>query len=75
MNNEFQLSVNITLTLSVLFLQFDLVNTIGEAAALGAAGIISWGDMNVTDTEVDCTFDRKLVAFRYLSCKTSIITF
>lgn len=74
MNNEFQLSVNITLTLSVLFLQFDLVNTIGEAA-VGAAGIISWGDMNVTDTEVDCTFDRKLVAFRYLSCKTSIITF
>lgn len=35
-----------------LFLQFDLVNTIGEAAALGAAGVISWGDMNVTDTEV-----------------------
>ena len=35
-----------------VFLQFDLVNTIGEAAALGAAGVISWGDMNVTDSEV-----------------------
>lgn len=34
-------------------LQLDLVNTIGEAAALGAAGAISWGDMNVTDTEVE----------------------
>lgn len=35
-----------------LSLQVDLVNTIGEAAALGVAGVISWGDMNVTDTEV-----------------------
>uniref|UniRef100_A0A3Q2PY07 Hyaluronidase n=1 Tax=Fundulus heteroclitus TaxID=8078 RepID=A0A3Q2PY07_FUNHE len=33
---------------------FDLVNTIGEAAALGAAGVVSWGDMNVTDTEDWC---------------------
>ena len=33
--------------------QFDLVNTIGEAAALGAAGVISWGDMDVTDSEVE----------------------
>ncbi|TNN29779.1 Hyaluronidase PH-20 [Liparis tanakae] len=35
--------------------QFDLVNTIGEAAALGAAGIISWGDMDVTDSEASCS--------------------
>lgn len=28
------------------------MNTIGEAAALGAAGVISWGDMNVTESEV-----------------------
>uniref|UniRef100_A0A8C2XN14 Hyaluronidase n=1 Tax=Cyclopterus lumpus TaxID=8103 RepID=A0A8C2XN14_CYCLU len=34
--------------------QFDLVNTIGEAAALGAAGIISWGDMAVTDSVDSC---------------------
>lgn len=32
--------------------QYDLVNTIGEAAALGAAGVVSWGDMDITDTEV-----------------------
>lgn len=32
--------------------QFDLVNTIGEAASLGAAGVVSWGDMNVTESEV-----------------------
>ncbi|XP_068458512.1 hyaluronidase-5-like [Clinocottus analis] len=34
--------------------EFDLVNTIGEAAALGAAGVISWGDMDVSDTEESC---------------------
>ncbi|XP_035013606.2 hyaluronidase-5 [Hippoglossus stenolepis] len=38
--------------------EFDLVNTIGEAAALGAAGVVSWGDMNVTDTEESC-FDAR----------------
>uniref|UniRef100_A0A3Q3X211 Hyaluronidase n=1 Tax=Mola mola TaxID=94237 RepID=A0A3Q3X211_MOLML len=34
--------------------ELDLVSTIGEAAALGAAGVISWGDMDVTDTEDSC---------------------
>ncbi|XP_041651091.1 hyaluronidase-5-like [Cheilinus undulatus] len=34
--------------------EYDLVNTIGEAAALGAAGVVSWGDMQVTDTEDSC---------------------
>nr|XP_020449154.1 hyaluronidase PH-20-like isoform X1 [Monopterus albus] len=34
--------------------EFDLVNTIGEAAALGAAGVVSWGDMNLTDLEDSC---------------------
>ncbi|XP_075945922.1 hyaluronidase-1-like [Anarhichas minor] len=38
--------------------EYDLVNTIGEAAALGAAGIISWGDMDVTETEDSC-FDAR----------------
>ncbi|KAM3870513.1 hyaluronidase-5-like [Diretmus argenteus] len=38
--------------------EYDLVNTIGEAAALGAAGVVSWGDMNVTDTEDSC-FDAR----------------
>nr|XP_015208018.1 PREDICTED: hyaluronidase PH-20-like isoform X5 [Lepisosteus oculatus] len=31
--------------------EFDLVNTIGEAAALGSAGVIAWGDMNVTESK------------------------
>ncbi|XP_078112143.1 hyaluronidase-5-like [Sander vitreus] len=34
--------------------EFDLVNTIGEAAALGSAGVISWGDMKVTESEDSC---------------------
>ncbi|CAJ1056047.1 hyaluronidase-5-like [Xyrichtys novacula] len=38
--------------------EFDLVNTIGEAAALGAAGVVSWGDMDLTDTEDSC-FDAR----------------
>uniref|UniRef100_A0A3Q2XU96 Hyaluronidase n=1 Tax=Hippocampus comes TaxID=109280 RepID=A0A3Q2XU96_HIPCM len=38
--------------------EMDLVSTIGEAAALGAAGVISWGDMDVTDSEDSC-FDAR----------------
>ncbi|XP_061532662.1 hyaluronidase-5-like [Phycodurus eques] len=38
--------------------EMDLVSTIGEAAALGAAGVVSWGDMNVTDSEDSC-FDAR----------------
>ena len=40
------------INLSVFGCQDDLVNTIGEAAALGAAGVVSWGDMQVTQDEV-----------------------
>ncbi|XP_041966622.1 hyaluronidase-5-like [Alosa sapidissima] len=39
--------------------EYDLVNTIGEAAALGAAGVVSWGDMDITDTEETCTAARR----------------
>ncbi|XP_008561354.1 PREDICTED: hyaluronidase-4, partial [Galeopterus variegatus] len=35
--------------------QQDLISTIGESAALGAAGIVIWGDMNLTSSEVNCT--------------------
>nr|BAM66299.1 hyaluronidase [Pterois antennata] len=45
-------------TTDIYMSEFDLVNTIGEAAALGAAGVISWGDMNVVKTEDSC-FDAK----------------
>lgn len=35
-----------------IFPQDDLVNTIGESAALGASGIVIWGDMNLTQNKV-----------------------
>ncbi|KAI1888429.1 hypothetical protein AGOR_G00185050 [Albula goreensis] len=39
--------------------ELDLINTIGEAAALGAAGVVSWGDMNVTESEDSCFAARR----------------
>ncbi|NXB69199.1 HYALP Hyaluronidase, partial [Struthidea cinerea] len=39
----------------------DLVNTIGESAALGASGIVVWGDMNLTQNKNTCrTLDNYL---------------
>ncbi|XP_060051706.1 hyaluronidase-4 [Erinaceus europaeus] len=35
--------------------QQDLISTIGESAAMGAAGIVIWGDMNLTSSEGNCT--------------------
>ncbi|XP_010213404.1 PREDICTED: hyaluronidase PH-20 [Tinamus guttatus] len=41
--------------------QEDLVNTIGESAALGASGIVIWGDMNLTQNKNTCrTLDNYL---------------
>ncbi|NXI35778.1 HYALP Hyaluronidase, partial [Galbula dea] len=41
--------------------QEDLVNTIGESAALGASGIVIWGDLNLTQTKNTCrTLDNYL---------------
>ncbi|XP_044278868.1 hyaluronidase-4-like [Varanus komodoensis] len=40
----------------------DLVSTIGESAALGAAGIVIWGDMNLTSSEVNCTKVKQFMA-------------
>ncbi|NXY88471.1 HYALP Hyaluronidase, partial [Alcedo cyanopectus] len=37
-----------------IFPQDDLVNTIGESAALGASGIVIWGDMNLTQNKNTC---------------------
>lgn len=36
----------------ILFLQKDLIHTIGESAALGAAGFVIWGDLNLTSSRV-----------------------
>ncbi|XP_053575167.1 hyaluronidase PH-20-like [Bombina bombina] len=35
--------------------KYDLINTIGESAALGAAGFILWGDTELTVSERTCT--------------------
>ncbi|NXC69645.1 HYALP Hyaluronidase, partial [Anhinga anhinga] len=41
--------------------QDDLVNTIGESAALGVSGIVIWGDMNLTQNKNTCrTLDNYL---------------
>ncbi|NWX84801.1 HYALP Hyaluronidase, partial [Nothoprocta ornata] len=41
--------------------QEDLVNTIGESAALGASGIVIWGDLNLTQNKNTCrTLDNYL---------------
>ncbi|XP_066579897.1 hyaluronidase PH-20 isoform X2 [Amia ocellicauda] len=42
-------------TLSVYLSEYDLVNTIGEAAALGSAGAIAWGDLNVSVSAFSCS--------------------
>ncbi|XP_034033236.1 hyaluronidase-4 isoform X2 [Thalassophryne amazonica] len=33
----------------------DLIHTIGESAALGAAGFVIWGDLNLTSSRYNCT--------------------
>ncbi|KAK6309218.1 hypothetical protein J4Q44_G00206810 [Coregonus suidteri] len=33
----------------------DLIHTIGESAALGAAGFVIWGDLNLTSSRHNCT--------------------
>ncbi|XP_055788921.1 hyaluronidase-4-like [Salvelinus fontinalis] len=33
----------------------DLIHTIGESAALGAAGFVIWGDLNLTSSKHNCT--------------------
>ncbi|KAG8524555.1 Hyaluronidase-4, partial [Galemys pyrenaicus] len=40
----------------------DLISTIGESAALGAAGIVIWGDMNLTSSEGNCTKVKQFVS-------------
>lgn len=36
----------------LFILQSDLIHTIGESAALGAAGFVIWGDLNLTSSRV-----------------------
>ncbi|XP_051007523.1 hyaluronidase-4 [Acomys russatus] len=46
----------------LLFLsKHDLISTIGESAALGAAGIVIWGDMNLTSSAENCMKVKRFV--------------
>ncbi|XP_061697100.1 hyaluronidase-4 isoform X1 [Syngnathoides biaculeatus] len=42
----------------------DLVQTIGESAALGAAGFVIWGDLNLTTSRHNCTKVRWFLSHR-----------
>uniref|UniRef100_A0A3Q3JLP4 Hyaluronidase n=1 Tax=Monopterus albus TaxID=43700 RepID=A0A3Q3JLP4_MONAL len=50
----------------VCFLQKDLIHTIGESAALGAAGFVIWGDLNLTSSRVgdNCTKVKSFLSHR-----------
>ncbi|XP_055974424.1 hyaluronidase-4 [Sorex fumeus] len=39
----------------------DLISTIGESAALGAAGFVIWGDLNLTSSKGNCTRVKQFV--------------
>uniref|UniRef100_A0A3B3VW05 Hyaluronidase n=1 Tax=Poecilia latipinna TaxID=48699 RepID=A0A3B3VW05_9TELE len=45
-------------------LQKDLIHTIGESAALGAAGFIIWGDLNLTSSRHNCTLVKSFLTRR-----------
>ena len=41
--------------------QRDLIHTVGESAALGAAGFVIWGDLNLTSSKVRTPQRRSLI--------------
>ncbi|TRY58082.1 hypothetical protein DNTS_022723 [Danionella cerebrum] len=44
--------------------QNDLIHTIGESAALGAAGFVIWGDLNLTSSRHNCSKVRAFLNHR-----------
>ncbi|XP_033824669.1 hyaluronidase-4 [Periophthalmus magnuspinnatus] len=42
----------------------DLIHTIGESAALGAAGFVIWGDLNLTSSRHNCTKVKHFLSHR-----------
>ncbi|XP_029379713.1 hyaluronidase-4 [Echeneis naucrates] len=42
----------------------DLIHTIGESAALGAAGFVIWGDLNLTTSRPNCTKVKSFLSHR-----------
>uniref|UniRef100_A0A3B5BC66 Hyaluronidase n=1 Tax=Stegastes partitus TaxID=144197 RepID=A0A3B5BC66_9TELE len=50
--------------LAFLTTQKDLIHTIGESAALGAAGFVIWGDLNLTSSRHNCTMVKSFLSHR-----------
>ncbi|XP_016423729.1 hyaluronidase-4 isoform X1 [Sinocyclocheilus rhinocerous] len=44
--------------------QKDLIHTIGESAALGAAGFVIWGDLNLTSSRHNCSKVKAFLNYR-----------
>ncbi|XP_026875151.1 hyaluronidase-4-like [Electrophorus electricus] len=44
--------------------QKDLIHTIGESAALGAAGFVIWGDLNLTSSKHNCSKVKAFLSHR-----------
>lgn len=44
--------------------QSDLIHTIGESAALGAAGFVIWGDLNLTSSRHNCSKVKAFLNYR-----------
>ncbi|XP_011474039.1 hyaluronidase-4-like isoform X2 [Oryzias latipes] len=42
----------------------DLIYTIGESAALGTAGFIIWGDLNLTSSKNNCSMVKSFISHR-----------
>ncbi|XP_056455024.1 hyaluronidase-4 [Gadus chalcogrammus] len=42
----------------------DLIHTVGESAALGAAGFVIWGDLNLTSSKFNCSKVTSFVSTR-----------
>ncbi|XP_004556327.1 hyaluronidase-4 [Maylandia zebra] len=42
----------------------DLIHTIGESAALGTAGFVIWGDLNLTSSRHSCTHVKSFLSHR-----------
>ncbi|XP_058501257.1 hyaluronidase-4 [Solea solea] len=42
----------------------DLIHTIGESAALGAAGFVIWGDLNLTSSRSNCSKVKAFLSHR-----------
>ncbi|XP_041852114.1 hyaluronidase-4 [Melanotaenia boesemani] len=42
----------------------DLIHTIGESAALGAAGFVIWGDLNLTSSKHNCSMVKSFLNHR-----------